>query len=98
MGTSEKIKNELKALLDEQKNLLELANDKNGYVKFGETYQIWYTRAYKVVELLGNERLEEFISYYRIDPKRKGTSIEKCTAPLNSGHSLNQDCGIISTT
>ena len=21
-----------------------------------------------------------------------------CTAPLNSGHSLNQDCGIISTT
>ena len=22
----------------------------------------------------------------------------KCTAPLNSGHSLNQDCGIISTT
>ena len=23
---------------------------------------------------------------------------ELCTAPLNSGHSLNQDCGIISTT
>ena len=23
---------------------------------------------------------------------------EDCTAPLNSGHSLNQDCGIISTT
>ncbi len=22
----------------------------------------------------------------------------ECTAPLNSGHSLNQDCGIISTT
>ena len=77
MGTSEKIKNELKALLDEQKNLLELARKNAGYVKFGETYQIWYTRAYKVVELLGNERLEEFISYYRIDPKRKGTSIEK---------------------
>ena len=52
MGTSEKIKNELKTLLDEQKNLLELANNKDGYVKFGETYQIWYTRAYKVVELL----------------------------------------------
>ena len=77
MSTSEKIKNELKALLDEQKNLLELANDKNTYVKFGTTYQIWYTRAYKVVELLGNERLDEFISYYRIDPKRKGTSMEK---------------------
>ena len=51
--------------------VLELANDKNGYVKFGTTYQIWYTRAYKVVELLGNERLDEFISYYRIDSKRK---------------------------
>lgn len=35
------------------------------------TYQMWYSRASKVVELLGQERLEEFTSYYRIDSKRK---------------------------
>ena len=34
-------------------------------------YQRWYSRASKIVELLGQERLEEFTSYYRIDSKRK---------------------------
>ena len=29
---------------------------------------------YKVVEALGSERLEEFTSYYLIDPKRKTAS------------------------
>ena len=74
MSTSEKIKNELQSLLDEQKDLLELTNDKKDYIKFGTTYQIWYSRAYKVVEALGSERLEEFTSYYHIDPKRKTIS------------------------
>ena len=74
MSTSEKIKNELQSLLDEQKDLLELTNDKKDYINFGTTYQIWYSRAYKVVEALGSERLEEFTSYYHIDPKRKTIS------------------------
>ena len=42
MSTSEEIKNELHALLDEQKNLTELASDRQNYIKFGTTYQIWY--------------------------------------------------------
>ena len=71
MGTSEKIKNELKALLEEGTSLLELMKEKKNSIKFGITYQTWYSRACKVVELLGNERLDEFISYYRIDSKRK---------------------------
>ena len=74
MSTSEKIKNELQALLDEQKSLIELAEDKKNYIEFGTNYQIWYSRAYKVVEALGSERLEEFTSYYHIDPKRKTIS------------------------
>ena len=74
MSTSEKIKNELKDLLDEQKNLFELTNDEKDCIKFGTAYQMWYSRAYKVVEALGSERLEEFTSYYLIDPKRKTAS------------------------
>ena len=72
MGTSEKIKNELKALLDEQKNLLELTNDEKNYIKFGTAYQIWYSRAYKIVEALGSERLKEFTSHYQI-PQGRGS-------------------------
>lgn len=71
MGTSEKIKNELKALLNEGPGLLDLLKEEKNFLKFGTTYQTWYSRAYKVVELLGQERLEEFTSYYRIDSKRK---------------------------
>ena len=71
MSTSEKIKNELKLLLGECTNLLELVTDETNSTEFGLAYQMWYSRASKVVELLGQERLEEFTSYYQIDPKRK---------------------------
>ncbi len=50
-------------------NLIDLPQE--NILKFGRVYQNWYSRAYKVVESLAPERLEEFISYYRIDPKRK---------------------------
>ena len=71
MSTSEKIKNELKTLLGEGQSLLDLLKEEKGFFEFGMTYQTWYSRACKVVELLGQERLEEFTSYYRIDSKRK---------------------------
>ena len=71
MSTSEEIKNELKSLLNESENLLELISDKEDSAEFGIVYQMWYSRASRIVELLGQERLEEFTSYYRIDPKRK---------------------------
>ena len=73
MSTSENIKKELKALLDDQSDLNDLAKDSKDIIEFGTAYQRWYSRAYKLVEFLAPERLAEFSSYYLIDPKRKIT-------------------------
>jgi hypothetical protein len=73
MITSEEIKKELKALLDKQKDLIQLAKKNDDILKFGTKYQRWYSRAYKLVESLAPERLTEFSSFYLIDPKRKIT-------------------------
>ena len=73
MSTSEEVKKELKALLNSQEELLPLAKDNKDIIKFGIKYQGWYSRAYKLVEALAPERLNEFTSYYLIDPKRKLT-------------------------
>ncbi len=73
MRTSEEIKKELKALLDKQSDLINLAQKNDDILKFGTTYQRWYSRAYKLVESLAPERLTEFASYYLIDPKRNVT-------------------------
>lgn len=73
MSAVEEIKKELKALLDSQTELLGLAKDNKDIIKFGTKYQAWYSRAYKLVESLAPERLNEFISYYLIDPKRKAS-------------------------
>ncbi len=76
MDKREELKNELRKLIEETSELFELAGGVKGknILKFGTEYQNWYTRALKIVEILANERLEEFISYYRIDPKRKETN------------------------
>ena len=71
MNASEQIKKEFKFLVEQQTNLLNLAENEEDHVEFGRTYQHWYSRACKVVESLAPERMEEFISYYLIDPKRK---------------------------
>ena len=71
MNASEQIKKEFKFLVEQQSNLLNLVENEEDYVEFGMTYQHWYSRACKVVESLAPERMEEFISYYLIDPKRK---------------------------
>ncbi|NOZ14251.1 MAG: hypothetical protein GXO69_11535 [Acidobacteria bacterium] len=73
MNTTEEIKKELRSLLEKKGELLKLAQDNKDIIEFGTTYQCWYSRAYKVVESLAPERLEEFVSYYRIDPRRKIT-------------------------
>lgn len=74
MSTPETIKKELHDLLKSEKEdeLIELAKNYEDTLKFGTVYQRWYSRAYKLVESLGPERLDEFVSYYLIDPKRKG--------------------------
>ena len=70
----EELKKGLKDLIDEAAELCRLAakaKKSADVMKFGMDYQNWYTRALKIVEALANERLEEFIGYYKIDPKRK---------------------------
>ena len=71
MNVPEDIKKELDSLQEKLTDLSELLEDGKNYVKFGDAYQDWYSRAYKVVEYLAPERLEEFTSYYLVDPKRK---------------------------
>ena len=74
MPTSESIKKELKDLLEKQDDLQKLACNTKDIVAFGTAYQKWHARAYKLVESLAPERLGEFASYYRINPKRKMTT------------------------
>jgi hypothetical protein len=68
------IKKELRDLLHQQAMLVDLLDklETKRIVAFGTAYQAWYTRAIKLVESLAPERLDEFIGYYRVDPKRKG--------------------------
>jgi hypothetical protein len=71
MNTTEKIKAELDFLLNEYTKLHELVTKNSDVVGFGTSYQRWYSRSLKIVEALAKDRLEEFISYYLIDKKRK---------------------------
>jgi hypothetical protein len=74
LSTSDEIKAELKSLVGEQDTLIQLAAKTDDLIKFGTTYQAWYSKAIKIVESLAPERLLEFNAYYSIDPKRKQTS------------------------
>ena len=73
MSTSETTKKELNDLLEakQQEKLIKLAENSDDLLEFGAAYQRWYSRAYKLVESLAPERLDEFVSYYLVDPKRK---------------------------
>jgi hypothetical protein len=70
---SEKIKRELSSLMEEVETLRGFLDklESERIVAFGTAYQSWYTRALKLVESLAPDRVNEFIGYYRIDPKRK---------------------------
>lgn len=76
MNKKEELKKALEELIEEAIEVCTLAGKAKGanIWKFGMEYQNWYTRALKIVEVLANDRLEEFISYYKIDPKRKETN------------------------
>ena len=74
MDKREELKKELQELIKEATELANLAagaKSAAGIVKFGMQYQNWYTKSLKVVEVLAADRLEDFISYYSIDKKRK---------------------------
>jgi hypothetical protein len=70
MTASDEVKKELNNLLESKDILLKFCVEQD-IVNFGNEYQCWYSRAYKIVDALAPERLAEFISYYLIDPKRK---------------------------
>ena len=74
MATEGEVRKELDSLLAGFDPLLKLATAKD-IVGFGLEYQKWYSRALKLVELLGPDRLEEFRAYYLADPKRKSYDV-----------------------
>lgn len=73
MSVSDEINKELKSLLDEQSALVKQLDklESTQIIAFGTAYQSWYTRAIKLIDALAPDRLDEFVGYYRIDPKRK---------------------------
>jgi len=76
MDKKDELKEGLQQLIRDAIEIFGLAQEAKGsdFLKFGMEYQNWYTRALKIVETLANDRLEEFIGYYKIDPKRKETN------------------------
>lgn len=75
----QKIRDELKRLVEEQGDLLKLLQKTDDSVQFGTRYQAWYSRALKIVESLAPDRLAEFRSYYEVDRKRKSFSVGNYT-------------------
>jgi len=79
MDKREEVKKALEELIQEAIEICKLAveaKESASIMKFGMEYQNWYTRALKVVDVLAYDRLEEFVSYYRIDPKRRQTNAQ----------------------
>jgi hypothetical protein len=79
MPTEKDIEKELAKLVEEVPDLMKLASKPDNLLEFGTKYQDWYSRALKLVGLLGHDRLVEFRSYYEIDPKRKTFAAMTCT-------------------
>ena len=73
MSVSDEINKELTRLLDEQVVLVKQLDklESTQVIAFGTAYQRWYTRAIKLIDALAPDRLDGFVGYYRIDPKRK---------------------------
>jgi hypothetical protein len=74
MSIADDIKKELHDLRGQETSLVSFLDklETDRILAFGTAYQAWYTRATKLVEALAPERLEEFVGYYRVNPKRKG--------------------------
>lgn len=76
MKTVETIKKEFALTINDTRNIILFLQDKldekeaKSY-SFHMSYQDWYSRALKFVEIFGKDRLADFKSYYEIDPKRK---------------------------
>ena len=71
MDTKESISQEVESLYSEGLKISSELQDDNEKQIFAFDYQDWYTKALRVVDILANDRLQEFKGYYEIDPKRK---------------------------
>jgi len=76
MSSKEKIKGEIKKCIADTAPILLFLQDKlmkelSKDFSFGHKYQSWYSKAIKILGFLAKDRLQEFKSYYEIDPKRK---------------------------
>ena len=71
MTTPDGIRAELVDLSQQYVSLADLAKDPLKLPLFVAEYQRWYTRAVRLVTVLGHDRLGEFESYYLADPKRR---------------------------
>jgi len=70
MSKRELIRKELIALYNEGEKLA-VAFQKKEDKQFQYDYQCWYTKALKTVSSLAPDRLQEFRSYYEVNPNRK---------------------------
>lgn len=73
MSTQDQARIQLLELLNDRIELLRLTRGVTAkeIVQFGTRYQQWYTKALKLVEFLAADRMDEFVGYYRPDPKRR---------------------------
>ena len=71
MTVFERAQSELSELSKQLPSLAELARDPRKLALFVAEYQRWYTRAVRLVSLLGRDRLSEFEGYYLADTKRR---------------------------
>ena len=70
MRTKEEIKRELDGLINDSDDAYKHIEYDTANIAFTNAYQDWYTRAVKLVGLLGKDRFEEFRNYYLINPNR----------------------------
>jgi hypothetical protein len=78
MDTKERIKEELKNLVEEGHALSGMLSAKTADkdAEFIVNYQLWYTKAIKLARLLAPDRYEEFCAYYEPDQRRKQINVE----------------------
>ena len=80
MNSREKLKKEIKECTNSTEPIMlyiegKLPKEQTKEFSFQHEYQKWYSKALKIVEFLGKDRLQEFRSYYEIDPRRKSMGI-----------------------
>jgi hypothetical protein len=70
MKTKEEIKRELEQLINDSDDTYKYIAYETADIAFINAYQNWFTRALKLVALLGKDRFDEFRGYYLINPNR----------------------------